>query len=87
LTITDLAKIQKDRIHPLIRTEISKVAESIIKYQTTQSRLRDLQEIEDPENKEEVERLRRTIRDTETMIELLQQDMEILESIKEQLES
>jgi hypothetical protein len=90
-----LTKLQKDRIHPLIRVEMAKVAETLIKYQTTLARLRDLQDIEkdpdeDDENQQqqyEAERLRRTIRDTEMMIELLKEDMELLESVKTELES
>lgn len=88
--MTNFIQLQKDRIHPLIRKEISKVAETVAKYQITLARLKDLQSIEDPDNnnkEEEIARLNRTIRDIEIMIELWHQDLELLESIKTELES
>ena len=85
----DLTQLQKDRVVPILKKEIAKIAEGIIKQKTTLQRLKELLEIEieeeDKNNPEEVERLKRTIRDYEILTQMQTEDLELLESVQTEL--
>ena len=82
-----LSQEEKDRIDILIRQELSKVADQKHRMEVTLARLNDIYNIEKEEEdkKENVEHYKNNIRDLECVIEILNQDFNLLENIKNKL--
>lgn len=81
---------EKDRIELLVRQELSKIAEQKHRTHMTLARLNDLyniekEEEEDKKDDDDIEHYKHNIRDLQCVLEIINQDFNLLENIKNKL--
>lgn len=85
--MTEFTQEEKDKVDILVRQELSKIADQKHRMEVTLARLNDIYNIEKEEEdkKEDVEHYKHSMKDLECVIEILNQDFNLLENIKNKL--
>lgn len=88
--MTEFSQEEKDRVDLLVRQELSKLAEQKHRTHMTLARLNDLYNIEkeeeDKKDDDDIEHYKHNIKDLQCVLEILNQDFNLLENIKNKLD-